>query len=958
MDTHWHRRGDRSPRSSSRFGAIAVVAVLATTAVLSSASSNPASAVTVPTPVLVTGFGDGTGSCTVAPTTVTCPTLRVAVARANSVIGTTITVPAGTYSLTKGPIAVNGAGTKIVGAASPVGANPTLVNAGGKRGFDVNAKNVSFSGIAITNGNGGLTGGGAIAVNLTATGFVLSDSTIFGNVGSVGGGVEVYGSARIERSTFTGNSAVIKGGGIHASGIVEVVNSTFTGNSGGRGGAIAVWSLGKGAISYSTFVDNTSFGRLGGGVDRYSGSLVVTGSVLTATGATAKTGSDCSNGPKLVGLNFVGNSTDCVIGGTPLTATSPGPMTLGALANNGGPTQTIAPAGGSVGLDVNLTECKVVGTNGFLGAALAVDQRGLPRPSGRDVPPKCDLGAFETTPFDVELALSSSTSTPPVGASTIPAANIPGAVSETSALFDTSLSVSPLRAFPLTAAPLRAFPLRAFPLRAFPLRAFFTAAAPLRAFPLRAFPLRAFPLDSVLLSDLVLLTDGGWEQVLAGTPFAGVPLQALTMSDLQSLLDPNLVPPLTQAKHDQIANIDFADLDLEGTPLRAFPTVAFLLWSVPLRAFPLRAFDGSTVDWCTQYADFCANLGVTSSAQFGDDVTLASLALAGESLDELDLTASPLGTFFKTAGSLQSFPLRAFPLRAFDILSSPLRAFPLRAFPLRAFTGPDAIFDCAKIIPAGGTCDQATVAAAISNLTLGDVVDKFLDVDLAKLIALVASDAALATAFDGYGLSDLLVALIPPESVPWEQLDLNVAGIQNAASPLVDPFEYRADDHVVDGGGDDDAEGRAPGGLRLRPARFDAERAGTGRSGALDLDGHRRMRRRRRTDDPHVHAGEPARRTEHCGGRCSSRADAGCRHSRCVRRRNGGEPVRPELGHDERDGRRGRRQPAPDGSPTRRHQRCLGHRRRRQSRLRQPLRLGRSVQLRHFRGRRQSRDPR
>ena len=68
-----------------------------------------------------------------------------------------------------------------------------------------------FSGIAITNGNGGLTGGGAIAVNLTATGFVLSDSTIFGNVGSVGGGVEVYGSALIERSTFTGNSAVDQG---------------------------------------------------------------------------------------------------------------------------------------------------------------------------------------------------------------------------------------------------------------------------------------------------------------------------------------------------------------------------------------------------------------------------------------------------------------------------------------------------------------------------------------------------------------------------------------------------------------------------------------------------------------------------------------------------------------------------------------------------------------------------
>ena len=914
MNTHRHRGSDRPRRASSKVAAFAIVGALAATAVASSSTFGTASAIVVPTPVLVTGFGDGTGACTVAPTTTTCPTLRLAVGRANASPGTTITLPAGVYSLTKGPIAVSGAGTKIVGAASPVGASPTLINAGGKRGFDVGAKNVVFSGIAITNGNGGLTGGGAIAVNPTATGFVLSDSTIFGNVGSVGGGVEVYGSALIERSTFTGNSAVIKGGAIHASGIVEVVNSTFTGNSGGRGGAIAIWALGKGAISYSTFVDNTSCGRLGGGVDRYSGSLVVTGSVLTATGTGAKTGSDCSNGPKLVGVNFVGNAADCsVIAGTPppLTATSPGPMTLGALANNGGPTQTIAPAGGSVGLDVSLTECKVVGTNGFLGVALTVDQRSLPRPSGLTVPPRCDLGAFETTPFDVELALSSSTLTPPVGASTIPAANIPGAVSETSALFDTSLRSNPLRAFPLTAAPLRAFPLRAFPLRAFPLRAFFTAAAPLRAFPLRAFPLRAFPLDTVLLSDLVLLTDGGWEQVLAGTPLAGVPLQALTMSDVQSLLDPNLVPPLdpplTQAKYDQIANIDFADLNLEGTPLRAFPTVAFLLWSVPLRAFPLRAFDGSNIDWCTQYADFCANLGQTSSAQFGDDVTLASLALAGESLDDLDLTASPLGTFFQTAGSLQSFPLRAFPLRAFDILSSPLRAFPLRAFPLRAFTGPDAIFDCSKIIPAGATCDQATVTAAISNLALGDVVDKLLDVDLAKLIALVASDAALAAAFDEYGLSDLLVGLIPPESVPWESIDLNVAGLQNAASPLVDPFVYQADITLSAAAATTSLQVVLPEGFVYVPKGSTLNGKPLGDpvlSLSLETDGCGAGAGR--TILTYALANLPAGLSS-CGSQRSSRSDARCRHRRCVRGCYGRQPERRELGHVERDCRRRRR---------------------------------------------------
>ena len=53
-------------------------------------------------------------------------------------------------------------------------------------------------------------------------------------------------------------------------------------------------------------------------------------------------------------------------------------------------------------------------------------------------------------------------------------------------------------------------------------------------------------------------------------------------------------------------------------------------------------------------------------------------------------------------------------------------------------------------------------------------------VTLEDFIALVASEPALRDLFDAYGLYDLLVALIPPASVPWEQLDLTVSGIQNA----------------------------------------------------------------------------------------------------------------------------------------------------------------------------------
>ena len=459
MSGYRRSRGDRPRYGSSKVGAFGVIVALVATAVVSSTSGTASAIVAPPTPILVTGLGDGTGTCAVAQPTTTCTTLRAAVARASSVPGTTITVPAGVYSLTKGPIAVNGAGTKIVGAASPVGATPTLDQRGRQARLRRQREERHLQWRRDHQRQWRTDGRWRHRRQCDGHGLRVvrqHDLRERRQRRRWRRGLRDRAHRTIDvLRQLGGDQGRWHPRQWHRRGREQHVHRQL----GGRGGAIAVWSLGKGAISYSTFVDNTSYGRLGGGVDRYSGSLVVTGSVLTASGATAKTGSDCSNGPKLVGLNFVGNATDCVLAGTPpLTATAPGPMTLGALANNGGPTQTIAPAGGSVGLDVNVTECKVVGTNGFLGAALTVDQRSLPRPSGRNVPPRCDLGAFETTPFDVELALSSSTPTPPVGASTIPAANIPGAVSETGALFKSSLGASPIRAFPLTSAPIQRLP--------------------------------------------------------------------------------------------------------------------------------------------------------------------------------------------------------------------------------------------------------------------------------------------------------------------------------------------------------------------------------------------------------------------------------------------------------------------------------------------------------------------
>jgi hypothetical protein len=67
---------------------------------------------------------------------------------------------------------------------------------------------------------------------------------------------------------------------------------------------------------------------------------------------------------------------------------------LGALGNNGGPTQTMALKNGSPALDAG----NPAGCRDFAGNLLRTDQRGLPRPGGAERT-GCDMGAYESQTY-------------------------------------------------------------------------------------------------------------------------------------------------------------------------------------------------------------------------------------------------------------------------------------------------------------------------------------------------------------------------------------------------------------------------------------------------------------------------------------------------------------------------------------------------------------------------------
>jgi predicted outer membrane repeat protein len=252
----------------------------------------------------------------------------------------------------------------------------------------------------VVSGNTATHNGGGVYVTASAS---ITTSTIEGNIaGGAGGGVDAGGSVTIENTTLSGNSAVSPGGGLFARGTgksILVANSTVTGNSGSIGGGLAFYSGNDITLAQDTIVANSASSPdalySGGGV-HFSGPMgVVELSGTIASGNTAAAGpadigfgnASLSSG-SITATNSLLGAVDSrlTVGGTAnINSTDPG---VGALADNGGPTRTMALLTTSAALDAGPVPVATFPGNQF-------DQRGVgfPRVQGT----KADIGAIEGT---------------------------------------------------------------------------------------------------------------------------------------------------------------------------------------------------------------------------------------------------------------------------------------------------------------------------------------------------------------------------------------------------------------------------------------------------------------------------------------------------------------------------------------------------------------------------------
>ncbi len=313
----------------------------------------------------------------------------------------------------------NGAVTVIDSVFSD---NDALYGGGGMHvGGDLVMSGTIVTGNTVTDSDSG--GGGAFVTGDVA----IYESTFDNNVaGDCGGGFYSSvsnGTVLITGSTFSNNTASdCYGGGIDIDGNyndVLIANTTITGNSAGSGGGLHLDYGNVATIAQTTIVGNTATSAdalySGGGIHFSEGliGLSLSGTIVSGNSAAAGA-ADISVGVNPVPGAMVANDSllgevdgrITVTGTGNIDSTMPG---VAALADNGGPTMTMALLATSAALDAGPATVFVFPGNEY-------DQRGTGYP--RVVGNKVDIGAFESQGFAPD---PTTTSTAAAGEPVVPA---------------------------------------------------------------------------------------------------------------------------------------------------------------------------------------------------------------------------------------------------------------------------------------------------------------------------------------------------------------------------------------------------------------------------------------------------------------------------------------------------------------------------------------------------------
>jgi Tol biopolymer transport system component len=344
-------------------------------------------------------------------------------------------------------------------------------------------------------------------------------------------------------------------------------------------------------------------------------------------------------------------------------------------------------------------------------------------------------------------------------------------------------------------------------------------------------------LQTVSLSSLPLLREGGWPAVLVGTSLENRALQNVSLGDVLALT------PRPAALDGQGSDdITLGDMDFSRSPLGDVATIAYALGNGVTLAELSAASTNTVLDpdlqrWCVVTATNCpatsilalglrgAPLGDTplGDTPLGDtplgDTPLGDTPLGDTPLGDTPLGDTPLGDTNLNKAPLGDTPLGDTPLGDTNLNRAPLGDTPLGDTPLGdtplgdtplGDTPISSLADCSALFlicpPLADTIGQhllrpgVTVAdfvaaltpAARQSLTLADLVASLRnpnDHTVAQLLAVLeppsnytlAQVAAIFTPASGVTLNDLLAVFLRA-TADWERIDLAQPALARVAT--------------------------------------------------------------------------------------------------------------------------------------------------------------------------------
>ena len=281
-----------------------------------------------------------------------------------------------------GTLTINGLGASSLTTINANGGNFSIFTI-------ISGGNLTISGVTVTGAQHSSGGVGAFFNNGTLT---VTNSTISGNISLGGTGFyNAPGSTlNVSNSTISGNTATQgSGGGIFNLGTLSISNSTISGNTAsfsGGGGGIRNGASGTSTVTNCTISGNSAI--TGGGIFNDSGTLNIANTIIANSLAPGQITPTDYAGSGTIGTNTNNLVEDGSITNPSSTPTGSGNISgdpvLSPLANNGGPTFTMA---------LGATSPAIAAGNATVSNAAPIfglDQRYYTRSS---TPPS--IGAFE-----------------------------------------------------------------------------------------------------------------------------------------------------------------------------------------------------------------------------------------------------------------------------------------------------------------------------------------------------------------------------------------------------------------------------------------------------------------------------------------------------------------------------------------------------------------------------------